>query len=1142
MRGKFMMLELAALATAVEATTLTIQNQCSESIGLYDNSASETIASGGITTRTLSSGFSGMFRNGVSAQATCEIALAKGCDKTENGCTNVLRHNCLMVLQWPSSPLPAATPGMTLVSFLRGRLVPCYVDILSRGNSSSTSTSSTTTPVPTPTSAPTTEAPISTPSTQAPATKAPVTDPITDAPTTAPVTEALTTAPVTNAPETEAPVSKPTTEAPTRAPTYTPTLATTTQAPISVPTPLRLRLKLQRRRRPRPRPRFSSSPFPQAYLGNTITFPPADNMTQQAAAATTTRAPTSADSNGQTTTTETASSSARISYNGAGGVEIEGSRAFVNFHLQRQVPPRLRDYFAMQLHMLVATFLGAAATTANAIPAQFHNRCSVAIELYNNTYTEVIDPGCSTTRYLEEGFSGMFRNGWNPQATRTQHRGTQSLPKQKATCLKQKATLLTKHVCSLQLSQPGSCSSLEDCKAVTQGTGFNVAMMIVPSSGGGTNSTETCRVLRCLHDGCDDAYQFPDQDARTHSCSAEVEFQVVFCADNAPETTSDSAEDYWVDSSSSTGSESNSNSTGGSSDTSSQSNSNSDVESQSKTTPEPSSDKEKTVSTGSEDSSGTPTVVYVAAGLAACVVALVAAAFVFKRRHAVAFWWETRNYKKHNPRSSDELGFVRPNAAVADSGVTVPPVLVGKIVPPGHALQQEENNSRLSLEASEVVRALNNVERTEDRFVIPESVRKSRTLDAYTGVCSEILPGFLYVSNFRVARDTAKLRALGITHVINSCGELKHYENGVEQREASEFNTLKLLLRDDASEDLTPFLPQVMEYIATSRQRSQEKETGKAEKVLVHCHQGVSRSCALAIAYVMLEQQLSYREASAMVRGQRAISSPNAAFICQLLEWEKDLQAMRTSGHEGAGFALGGLYRLTPHANYDPECLVLKRCYEPSAGSARQRQNMAIVRTPDGEKRLLWSQGTFVFQSPTTPTDLIIWHGSKCEIPDAVLRATELARQLLLAMESKIHAKSATTTFAYDGDTSNSAANVTGSDQLEVESTNVVSAPQLFILETIDEQGDDSWDQLANYDLEDLTPDSAFLLFSVKSQGLVEGYVWIGSSCSFTLDKVVQAAQKQIQSLSERNSSPSLILEHQNQESDEFWELFEAGY
>ncbi|EEY58249.1 uncharacterized protein PITG_00888 [Phytophthora infestans T30-4] len=168
---------------------------------------------------------------------------------------------------------------------------------------------------------------------------------------------------------------------------------------------------------------------------------------------------------------------------------------------------------------------------------------------------------------------------------------------------------------------PGSCSSLEDCKAVTGGTGFNVAMMIVPSSGGGPSSTETCRVLRCLHDGCDDAYQFPAQDARTHSCSAEVEFQVIFCAENAPETTSELASDYWVDASSSSGSASN--------------------------------------STGGRESSGTSALVYVAAGVAAAVVALVAAAFVFKRRHAIAFWWETRNYEKHQRRSSDELGFVR---------------------------------------------------------------------------------------------------------------------------------------------------------------------------------------------------------------------------------------------------------------------------------------------------------------------------------------------------------------------------------------------------------------------------------------------------------------------------------------------------
>ncbi|KAG3143243.1 hypothetical protein PI126_g14713 [Phytophthora idaei] len=548
MRGKFMMLGLAALATAVEATTLTIQNQCSESIGLYDNSASETVASGGITTRTLSSGFSGMFRNGVHL---------------------------------------------------------CYVEIFCPGGtSSSTSTSSTTTPVPTPTSAPTTEAPISTPSTQAPATKAPVTDPITDAPTTAPVTSSPTTAPVTNAPETEAPVSKPTTEAPTRAPTYTPTLATTTQAPISVPTPtqtateaptetptpttaqvfkLTIPTGVPVAEEPTSSPTVVPTPASSSswdgsgssssggsLSGNTITFPPADNMTQQAAAATTTRAPTSADSNGQTAS----SSGTRVGTIVAatvGAVAVVGAIAAIivvrrkkqqvdasalkddlewldefsgmatpvtriptmgstltehtrgrdtygfwsclrepEYPTMRQVPPRLRDYFAMQLHMLVATFLGAATTTANAIPVQFHNRCSVAIELYNNTYTEVIDPGCSMTRYLEEGFSGMFRNGWNPQATLAEFSVSWGF-------LWYDISIIP----TSPQSGPGNCLSLDDCKKVTGGVGFNTPIQIAPSG---------CTAVTCLADGCTDAYQYPTDDWKTRACpDTTPNVDVTFC-------------------------------------------------------------------------------------------------------------------------------------------------------------------------------------------------------------------------------------------------------------------------------------------------------------------------------------------------------------------------------------------------------------------------------------------------------------------------------------------------------------------------------------------------------------------------------------------------------------------------------------
>ncbi|RLN89815.1 hypothetical protein BBJ28_00017218 [Nothophytophthora sp. Chile5] len=70
---------LALSFAATQATPLNIYNQCGESIQFYDNSATETIASGGSTSRTLAQGFSGMFRNGVSGQATlAEFSITGG--------------------------------------------------------------------------------------------------------------------------------------------------------------------------------------------------------------------------------------------------------------------------------------------------------------------------------------------------------------------------------------------------------------------------------------------------------------------------------------------------------------------------------------------------------------------------------------------------------------------------------------------------------------------------------------------------------------------------------------------------------------------------------------------------------------------------------------------------------------------------------------------------------------------------------------------------------------------------------------------------------------------------------------------------------------------------------------------------------
>lgn len=53
-------------------------------------------------------------------------------------------------------------------------------------------------------------------------------------------------------------------------------------------------------------------------------------------------------------------------------------------------------------------------------------------------------------------------------------------------------------------------------------------------------------------------------------------------------------------------------------------------------------------------------------------------------------------------------------------------------------------------------------------------------------------------------------------------------------------------------------------------------------RVLIHCYQGVSRSVSVAIAYLMMCNDIDYCSAYAHVRFCRRVASPNVGFILQL--------------------------------------------------------------------------------------------------------------------------------------------------------------------------------------------------------------------------------------------------------------------
>ena len=65
----------------------------------------------------------------------------------------------------------------------------------------------------------------------------------------------------------------------------------------------------------------------------------------------------------------------------------------------------------------------------------------------------------------------------------------------------------------------------------------------------------------------------------------------------------------------------------------------------------------------------------------------------------------------------------------------------------------------------------------------------------------------------------------------------------------------------------------------------------KGYEILIHCHQGISRSAAMLIAILMKKNNWGSRRAYTDVKNKRNIISPNPWFIMQLLQYEKKLVA-----------------------------------------------------------------------------------------------------------------------------------------------------------------------------------------------------------------------------------------------------------
>eukprot|EP01083_Nonionella_stella_P082555 227878_1 len=134
---------------------------------------------------------------------------------------------------------------------------------------------------------------------------------------------------------------------------------------------------------------------------------------------------------------------------------------------------------------------------------------------------------------------------------------------------------------------------------------------------------------------------------------------------------------------------------------------------------------------------------------------------------------------------------------------------------------------------------------------------------------SEVICGALYIGDWKQSEQHSVLNDLNITHILNVCEE-KHAMTKINV----EYKHVEI--NDSLDENiLDGKLTSAIQWIQTSLETEDNR-------VLVHCKEGISRSAAIVIGYLMQTNKWSYDVAKEYLQKKRPNICPNASFQKQL--------------------------------------------------------------------------------------------------------------------------------------------------------------------------------------------------------------------------------------------------------------------
>ena len=187
--------------------------------------------------------------------------------------------------------------------------------------------------------------------------------------------------------------------------------------------------------------------------------------------------------------------------------------------------------------------------------------------------------------------------------------------------------------------------------------------------------------------------------------------------------------------------------------------------------------------------------------------------------------------------------------------------------------QQQAPESPESVASAPPTEPADDEEEENEKLLYDRRERKMREASA---LCSQV-EGHLFVSGQQPAEQLSTLLQSGITDIVNTA------EMVVPCKYREYFQYYGIKMRDSPSENIMNYFPHCVAAVEQTRK--------KKGAILIHCHQGVSRSCTLVAAYLMWRHGLSPEDAVERVRDARGVARPNPGFLIRLQQWAQHLDS-----------------------------------------------------------------------------------------------------------------------------------------------------------------------------------------------------------------------------------------------------------